>query len=94
MRTHSQLRELIRNPNLPKFHLLLIGVGLNAATTALMQGLCSSKVCTYIPCGSDYNMVKAAVAKVRRFFRADYSRIAAAALQPRCLYRTPLLCVV
>ncbi|WIA44210.1 hypothetical protein OEZ86_010526 [Tetradesmus obliquus] len=63
VRTHSQLRELIRNPNLPKFHLLLIGVGLNAATTALMQGLCSSKVCTYIPCGSDYNMVKAAVAK-------------------------------
>jgi hypothetical protein len=46
---------------------LLIGVGLTPATTQLMQGLCSSKVCTYIPCGSDYNMVKAAVAKAGRF---------------------------
>jgi hypothetical protein len=34
-----------------------------------MEGLCSSKVCTYIPCGGDYNMVQAAVAKVSPFKR-------------------------
>jgi hypothetical protein len=64
LRTHGQLQELIRNPNLRNFHLLLIGVGLSPAYTMLMKALCTSKVCTYIPCGSDYKMVREAVAEV------------------------------